>query len=358
MHQPVAMALEATRRLRSSAGYRNLSSADRAALGQDLSRIEAALTGRDRDPYSVGLADSPAGAAGNGNAAPPPPPPAPPPPPSTSQIGGRAAEALAAVNFTGFVAGLVTGTFQAIVDATAQQVKEYASLVASISQSVESFSRDNVSPGQVRAWLAERYASDLQVLLPPAGAAGAARLIPQPASVGTSPAWLANFGLQGEELSEELTEGVLLDAGQPRLGEERLQTLATMVLMGINRIVVDDGDIKARLQFHAVARDLTNAEMAMGQMAQGIAGRQVSAQSAVTTMVSTLKANAQADASIKADLMGEVRIKFRSETFPLDRFADGPAIQLLNRHARWTSEPAKKAAPPAPVSVPTPEGGE
>jgi len=354
MHQPVAMALEATRRLRSSAGYGNLSAAERSAFSRDLSRIEAALTG---DPYVRVMADSGTGASGNGDAKPAPPPPAPPPPPATSQIGGRAADALAAVNFSGFVAGLVTGTFQAIVDATAQQVKEYASLVASISQSVESFSRDNVSPGQVRAWLAERYASDLQVQLPAAGAAGSARLIPQAESVGTSPSWLANFGLQGEELSDELTEGRLLDAAQPRLGEERLQTLATMVLMGINRIVVDDGDIKARLQFHAVARDLTNAEMAMGQMAAGIAGRQVSGQSPVTTMVSTLKANAQADASIKTDLMGEVRIKFRSETFPLERFADSQAIQLLNRHARWTSEPAKKNAPP-PISAEKPEAGE
>ena len=352
MHQPVAMALDAARRIRSSTGYRNLSPAERLAFSRDLSRIEATLTG---DPYVVrGMADT--GASGNGDAAPAPPPPAPPPPPSTSQIGGRAADALAAVNFSGFVAGLVTGTFQAIVDATAQQVKEYASLVASISQSVESFSRDNVSPGQVRAWLAERYATDLQVQLPAAGAAGSPRLIPQAASVGTSPSWLANFGLQGEELSEELTEGPLLEAGQPRLGEERMQTLATMVLMGINRIVVDDGDIKARLQFHAVARDLTNAEISMGQMAQGIAGRQVSGQGAVTTMVSTLKANAQADASIKTNLMGEVRIKFRSETFPLERFADSQAIQLLNRHAKWTSQPVKKSAPPPPEPAEKPEG--
>ena len=354
MHQPVAMALEATRRLRLSAGLRNLSPAERSAFGRDLSRIEAALT---RDPYAVhALADTGTGASGNGDAKAAAPPPPPPTPPVTSQIGARAADALAAVNFSGFVAGLVTGTFQAIVDATTQQVKEYASLVASISQSVESFSRDNVSPGQVRAWLAERYAGDLVVVLPPTGAAGSARLVPQPASVGTSPSWLANFNLEGEELSEELTEGPLIEAAHPQLGEQRLQMLATTVLMGINRIVVDDGDIKARLQFHAVARDLTTAEMAMGQMAAGIAGRQVSGQSPVTTMVSTLKANAQADASIKTNLMGEVRIKFRSETFPLERFADSQAIQLLNRHAKW-SEPAKKGAPPPPIPAEKPEGG-
>lgn len=339
MNQTVAMALEATRRLRGQSRSPAFSLGERATLARDLARIEAALTG---DPYVRGLA---APGEGNGNAdpnaaKPAPPPPPPPTPPTTSQIGGRAAEALAAVNFSGFVAGLVTGTFQAIVDATAQQLKEYAALVASISQSVDSFSRDNVSPGQVRGWLADRFSADLQIQVPAAGTAGDPRLVPRPASAGTSPAWLAQFGLQGQELSAELTDGELIEAGRPRLGEERLQTLASMVLMGINRIVVNDGDIRARLQFHAVARDLTTAEMAAVQMAQGIAGRQVS-QGGVTAMVSTLKANAQADASIKTNLMGEVRISFRSETFPLERFADSPAIQLLNRHARWTPEPTK-----------------
>lgn len=354
MKQSVRLAVEATRRLRSSPGWAAMSLNDRSALHRDLARIETALTG---DPYSTGLAsDANGGGSTSADANKPAPPPAPPPtPPSTSQIGGRAADALAAVNFSGFVAGLVTGTFQAIVDATAQQLKEYASLVASISQSVDSFSRDNVSPGQVRGWLAERYPTDLQVQLP-AGKTGDPKLVPRPESAGQSPAWLEQFGLQGQELSEELTEGALVDAGRLRVGEERLQTLASMVLMGINRIVVNDGDIRAKLQFHAVARDLTNAEMAAGQMGQGIAGRQLSGQGAVTTMVSTLKANAQADASIKTNLMGEVRISFRSETFPLERFADSPAIQLLNRHARWTPEATKTTT--APVAAEKPGGSE
>ena len=343
MNHAVAMALEATRRLRTSQALHQISPGERSALKHDLARIEAALTG---DPYSRGL-DVPGNGspASDSNAKPAPPAPPPPTPPSTAQIGGRAADALAAVNFSGFVAGLVTGTFQAIVDATAQQLKEYAALVSSISQSVDAFTRDNVSPGQVRGWLAERFGSDLQVQIPAAGKTGEPKLVPRAASLGTSPAWLEQFGLQGLELSEQVTEGELLDAARPRLGEERLQMLASMVLMGINRVVVNDGDIRAKLQFHAVARDLTNAEIAMGQMGQGIAGRQATGQSPVTTMVSTLKANAQADASIKTNLMGEVRISFRSETFPLERFADSQAIQLLNRHARFTAAPSKEATP-------------
>jgi hypothetical protein len=93
------------------------------------------------------------------------------------------------------------------------------------------------------------------------------------------------------------------------------------------------------------------AEMQM----QGMAIATRDGGNATQMMVSTVKANAQADAAIKADLMGEVRISFRSETFPLERFADSAALQLINRHARWKNEaepPAAGAAPAAPA-VPT-----
>src|SRR4051812_6708639 len=108
-------ALDATRRIRESRGYRGLDPRERSLLDANLSRIEAALdpgAGPGSDPYTTSLAlgDAPGGSAGAGQssqgAAPPPAPPAPPPPPGTAQIGRRAAEALEAVNFPGFVAGL------------------------------------------------------------------------------------------------------------------------------------------------------------------------------------------------------------------------------------------------------------
>lgn len=344
MKDRIRLALEATHRLRRSPGYTGLQTAERLALDRDLARIEAAL---GNDPYATGLADAvpPPDATGGG----PPaekPPAAPPPPPGTAQIGTRAAAALEAVNFAGFVAGLVTGTFQAIVDATSQQIREYANLVASLSKSLDDFSRENVTDGQARGWLAGRYPQDLTQTVPAPGQAGTPQLVPRESQAGASPAWLGQYGLEGQALSPELTEGALLEAGRLKAGEERLQMLASLVLMGINRVVVNDGDIKARLQFHAVAKEQTTAEMMMGQAAQGIAGRS-QMEGGATTMVSTLKANAQAEASIKTDLMGEVRISFRSETFPLERFADSAAIQLLNRHAQWRTEAPAPAAPPA-----------
>lgn len=348
--------------LRRSEGFQRLSPRERLQLDEDLRRIEGtlasgrpagsgspALAGNGARRYARGQATpadlhaaqplQPGGQAAEDASAPAPPAPAPPPPPppATETIGGRAAAALEAVDFSGFVAGLVTGTFQAIVDASVQQIREYAQLVASLARSVDDFARENVSEAQIRDWLANRHPADLRVELPAPGAGGAPRLRPRAGHEGTTPDWLRDYGLEDEELSDELTEGALLRAGRPRVAEERMQMLATMVLMGINRVVIQDGNIRAKMQFHASARDRTGAEALVQGIGQqlGIAQRQAQLQSATATMVSTVKANAQADASIKAELMGEIDIKFRSETFPLERFADSAAIQLLTRHARF-----------------------
>jgi hypothetical protein len=374
------LALAAAQALRRSRGYAALDPRERQDLDAHLGRIEQALTyggnggngSAVRDPYAVpletpadlqrGFGPSPSSppAQPPQSAMPSPPAPAmPAPPPGTEVIGARARQALEAVDFPAFVAGLVSGTFQAIVDSTAQQVREYATLVASITKSVGDFSRDNVSPNQVRDWLVARHPKDLILVIPKPGERGEPRLRPRSTNAG-SPAWLAQYGLADQELSDELVEGPLIEAARLNLGEERLQTLATMVLMGINRIVVNDGQIKARLQFHASARESLKADVSNQGTGQqvGIAGRQTQMQAAVSTMVSTVNLNAQADVAVRANLVGEVAIKFRTETFDINRFADTQAIQLLTRHSRMTGDAAAPAESPRPPSAgPTPATG-
>lgn len=364
-------ALEATRRLRASAAFRSLSGGEQATLGKDLERIERALLGsrrHGRDPYAIATAtpaDFQRELAGGGAAQPagpagPAPAPAPAQAPANpvAEIRG-AGEVVDAINFPAFVASLVTGTFRAIVDATAQQLREYADLVANLSRSVADFAASHVSEEQVRASLAGKFPGDLIHRAPPPGQPGATRLEISPDADGSSPEWLADYGLAGESLTPELARGRLLEAGRNRLAEERMQSLAAMVLMGINRIVVSDGDIQAKLQFHAELKTRSDVEMVVAQVGDGsIAQRQIGG-GGTSLMVSTAKVNAQADASAKTTLTGEVRIRFRTETFPLERFADSAAIQLLNRHARWTPEarPAEPASAVAPGAPATPGGG-
>lgn len=368
MNEKTQLALGATRRLRESAAFRGLAGSERDRLGADLDRIERALGGatprlvdaRYGDPYAIaqatpadlqrdlgGLGRSPS-APGRPGAAPAAPPPAAPARKNAFEQFAATGDAVDAINFPGFVASLIQGTFQAIVDATAQQLREYADLVGNLSRTVDDFARDNVSNDQARAYLAKHR--ELRHVAPAPGSGAETSLALAPDAEGTSPGWLADYGLEGEELTPELVAGPLLDAGRTQLAEQRMSTLASMVLMGINRIVVSDGDIRAKLQFHANIREKTDAELATAQMGQGIAGR--STAPAASLMVSTVKANTQAEASLKANLTGEVRIAFRTETFPLERFADSQAIQLLNRHAKWKGEVAS-----APGVAPTGQPG-
>jgi hypothetical protein len=381
MTDPAALALDAARRLRHSSAFHGLTRGEQATVGRDLERIERALTGPQRghyggDPYAIAQATpddlqrdlggpgggSPAspGSGGRSSAAAAPPsapPPAPAPAKNPLADMKAAGEIVDAINFPAFVASLVTGTFKAIVDATAQQLREYADLVANLSRSVDDFGREHVSDDQVRANLASKYPSDLVHKAPPPGQTGATKLELASGAEGRSPSWLAQYGLGGQPLDADLVSGPLVDAGRTRLAEERMQTLAAMVLMGINRIVINDGDIQAKLQFHAQIDTKTDVELATAQINDGsIAQRSIGSAAAPALMVSTAKVNAQSDASAKANLTGQVRIRFRTETFPLERFADSAAIQLINRHAQWNAaappaQPGASASPGAPAAA-------
>ena len=67
-----------------------------------------------------------------------------------------------------------------------------------------------------------------------------------------------------------------------------------------------------------------------------------------TTMVSTLAVNAQNESTVRADLFGEVKLNFVSETLPLDRLADAAKIALVQQH----SPTMRAAAPSAPAAAP------
>jgi hypothetical protein len=71
--------------------------------------------------------------------------------------GAGAGGFIEAVDFPGFVGGLVQGVFQAIVDASIAQMEAYADLVAGVATSVDEFARENVPGEQARASLLERH---------------------------------------------------------------------------------------------------------------------------------------------------------------------------------------------------------
>jgi hypothetical protein len=166
-------------------------------------------------------------------------------------------ELLREVNFPNFVAELIQGVFQAVVDASIQQMKAYGELVQSVAMSLSDFRDQNVSENQGRDHLVAKYPTLMQVNI----VDGQPRVGPRP---GASSADLPNFreelGLDDDvgELDEETIEEKLVPAARNDLARSRQTLLATMLLMGINRIVVTDGKINAKLRFDFRARDTQN----------------------------------------------------------------------------------------------------
>jgi hypothetical protein len=281
-------------------------------------------------------------------------------PPATETIARRAGAMVNEIDFPGFVSQLVHGTFDAIVDASIRQMESYSSLVSAVAKTVDQFTEENVTFNQARDWLASRYPGDVAVKLPEANETEP-QLVPR--SDGLSPVWLADYGLDGQTLSTELLEQQILPQVRNKVGAERQQLLATMVMLGLNRVAVRDGSISAKVMFRAAARDAASVQYATSTDPQAVAnwGERGSLSQAGqgTTMVSTLAVNAQNESSVRADLFGEVKLNFVSETLPLDRLADAAKIALVQQHSptmRAAAPPAAAAAPAQPATPPAGEG--
>jgi len=268
---------------------------------------------------------------------------------ATETIAERAGALSDEIAFPAFVASLVHGTFDAIVDSAIRQMESYASLVSAVAKPLEDFTRENVSENQAKDHLVEQYPKDLYLSLE-----GTPTVLPRPSDdkdnpdAPRSPQWLESFNLAGQELTPELIQETLIPETQKHLGRSRQQMLATMVLLGLNRVVVKDGTISARLRFRAEATDQAKVDYAVSDDPNSDASwgsRGSTAYPAPSTKVSTVGVTAQSDANLKAELFGEVKINFASETLPLEKFADQAKRTLLERHAR----PLTQAANPQPA---------
>jgi hypothetical protein len=128
--------------------------------------------------------------------------------------------------------------------------------------------------------------------------------------------------------------------------------LSTMVLMGLNRIVVTSGTIKAKMGFHLEAKDTGAAdsasqfdlkhdnEMSAGGGLGSLFGGPSFKQRTSVAYVSTQKKGSTDEIKLDTDLTAEVDLKFKSDYFPLERFAKTGVIAQIQEK---TANPAANA---------------
>jgi hypothetical protein len=269
-----------------------------------------------------------------------------PPPPPAEEFSPRAAKNVAqitrdtlnAIAFPTFVADLIKGTYFAIIGANYAQIEQFSSLLANVAKTVDEFMADNISENQARDYLVQSYPSVFSL-----DASGdSPKVTVRDDAPDSKPDFKSLFNLQQDvDVDDDSAEETLVPGARRKLAKNRHQMLAAMVLMGINRIVVTSGHINAKMGFRINTKDIGHAATASefdehnevstgfgGGLGALFGGPEASFQNSVT-YVSSTKKDSSDELDVQADLTGEVDLKFKSDYFPVSRFADPNMLALI-----------------------------
>lgn len=313
------------------------------------------------------------------------------------------------VNFVDFVGGLIRGVFQAIVDSSIKQMEEYGKLVAQVAKSLESFREDNVTLNQGRDHMVEKFPDMFEIGVDDFFDNPSPKLKLRDGVDEADALRRVNGSLQFQDgqltsmdLSDETAELALVNAARTQLARQRQQLLASLVLMGINRIVVTDGRISAKVmyQFSAVdtmkksrtasAYDYATQKGPWGQ--EGIATTSESegtydtgstysgkgkyeqqkgdydysadyyskgdykySQKPIVTAMSVATETSDAMLQTRAQLTGSVDVNFKSDYLPLDKMATPGMIAAIQGNSTPVDP---NVMPSVRNSQPTPQTGQ
>ena len=258
-----------------------------------------------------------------------------------------------AVDFPKFVGGLIQNVFQAIVDASIQQMEAYAELLKAVSQTVDQFAADNISMNNARDWLVQKFPEDLDI--DTSGESGTPRLATKGEEDAAAKAAKFSAELQLSQpvtdISDEEQESRLVMAARMQMARSRQQMLSSMVMLGINRIVVTDGLINAKVMFNFRASDeakrdakasLHDRKSSMNSNTSaagahfgwgGAASVNKNEQKHMTTVSSSVDETSTSSQEMKAKLSGEVRVNFKSDYFPMEKLASPGMIASIQGNA-------------------------
>jgi hypothetical protein len=323
-----------------------------------------------------------------------------------------AGEFMKQVNFVEFVSGLIDGVFNSIVSSNIQQMEAYSKMVADVSKSLNQFRDDNTTSDDGKDHLVEQFPDvfDIGVDSFSGGAPGLklkdgvdqdSALAKVQGSLGEH----ADVKLDSVDVSDPAVQETLIKAARGQIASSRQQLLATMVLMGLSRIVVTNGKIQAKIMYDfkassqrtlsrtASARDYARDSSGNMQLIdehegesettnKGKSAYNGSYEAGKSSYTGTYDADyytkgkykysqrptmtAQSMASevqndsfeAKASLMGNVEVNFKSDYMPLDKMATPEmmaAIQMRSKPIDHNKPVYKEGGPVGPpVAAPPP----
>ncbi|MEO8553549.1 MAG: hypothetical protein ABI678_26425, partial [Kofleriaceae bacterium] len=235
------------------------------------------------------------------------------------------------IAFPEFVQSLITGTFQAILTSSTMQLGSLGELLDNVSASSTDF-ESTIPDNDVRSWAVQRF-SFLRLVEGTVGMANQEADIHQydaqlKAALSASDSDVGGIG--GSDL-----ESSLLPLVRRKMGRDRQGILATLVQMGLQRIVVDDGRLEASMDLRVDAQSNSQEDQqaldslgitagASGSFGVGPWGASVQASTAIGRVRSDHQ-QTQEQIAARAALRSSVQLAFRTEQVPLDRMADAGA---------------------------------
>lgn len=245
-----------------------------------------------------------------------------------------------AVDFPDFVSSLIQGVFQAVVDASIQQMEAYGELLAATAKTVDQFAKDHVTDDQAREHAANRYPSLLRIERTTTGS----KLTPRDEDADSSALQEATGTTETIDFSDPESELRFVEATKLEMARQRQKLMALMVLLGINRIIVTNGRINAKVIFDIEASDVARRQAEAGLRATSEtetgaaaaawapwgAGGGYARYRHKTTVRSSVEDDSESRAQMKAQLTGDIRVNFRSETLPPERMLDALQFEQIN----------------------------
>ncbi len=270
---------------------------------------------------------------------------------AADRIAGITRNVLNAVSFPRFVTDLINGVFKAMLDANAQQMNQYVQLLNAVSASAEGFERTQFGLVQVRQWVADHFPESIEYDTPDS------EDMPQPgekmdadeladlqeelsniklrlrpgASMPGQEEIRATLGVPPEESIDASNPEKLVPFARRYLARQRQQQLATMVMMGMQRIVIDSGKINASMRFHIDTRSAASEDRGSESGIKnrikagggfGVGPWSVNAEVENTiSYVSTERSQRTEEINTDVELNSSVELNFHTDYLPLNQMA-------------------------------------
>jgi hypothetical protein len=246
-----------------------------------------------------------------------------------------------AIDFPTYVGSLITGVFQAILTSSVTQVGALGEMLDNVAATADEFAEGSVSDTEVTRWAVQKFrwmtADDSGTLQIRPGVEISDHAGELQTALSASSSEVG--GIDPSDLDSTLTPLI-----RRKLGRDKQTALASMVQMGLQRIVVDEGRIHASMDLRVDAQSASQEQRnqrddwrvnaaASAQFGTGMWGASASA----STSIGQVKSDAQYTAEqigVRAGLRSSVDLAFRTEQVPLTMMADPNARARIDNNAR------------------------